>query len=190
MSGLEKIVSRLTQDTQKECEEILATANRKAAALVSEAQAQGNALIREAEKNGEALKAKTIERAESQFRSDARKALLSAKVALVDEVIDEAKNSIKTLSAENYFRAMAALALSGKQEGVGELRMSRADLQRMPADFVDQLGGRIRVSPVPAEIEDGFILKYGDIEMNFTLDALFSAFRDELRLKANALLFD
>ena len=190
MSGLDKIVSRLTEDTKKECEEILETARQKAAAAIAEAQTEGNALIRDAQKNGEELRFRALQRAEGQLRSDARRAHLASKVELVDEVIDEAKRSIRTLSVENYFRAMAALALSNKLEGVGEMRMSRNDLQRMPSDFIDQLGGRVRVSPVPADIEDGFILKYGDIEMNCTLDALFAAYRDELRLKANALLFD
>ena len=45
------------------------------------------------------------------------------------------------------------------------------------------------MSPVPAPIEDGFILKYGEIEFNCTFKALFAAFSQELQAKAAELLF-
>ena len=63
------------------------------------------------------------------------------------------------------------------------------DLRRMPADFIDKLGYGVKVSPVPAPIEDGFILKYGEIEINCTFQALFAAAEQELRSRANELLF-
>ena len=56
-------------------------------------------------------------------------------------------------------------------------------------DFIDKLGYGFTVSPVPADIEDGFILKYGDIEVNCTFAALFRAYSQELQAKANELLF-
>lgn len=189
MSGLEKIVSRLNEDTLRQCEEILASARQKAEAMVDAVQKEGNALIAEAEAEAEKKARAIASRAESRSQADGRKALLEAKVRLIDEVVSEAKMSLKNLSAENYFNALASLAVANKLEGTGEMRLSKADLQRMPTDFIDKLGLGIKVSPVPAEIEDGFILKYGDIEMNCTFDKLFQANKEELRLKASELLF-
>lgn len=189
MSGLEKIVSRLNEDTLVQYEEILASARQKAEAMVAAAQKEGNALIAAAETEAEKEARRMESRAVSQSEADGRKALLEAKVQLIDEVVAQAKQSLKNLSTENYFNALASLALGNKLEGVGEMRLNKADLQRMPPDFIDKLGLGIKISPVPADIQDGFILKYGDIEMNCTFDALFQASKEELRLKASALLF-
>ncbi len=50
--------------------------------------------------------------------------------------------------------------------------------------------GSLELDSEPADISDGFILKYGDIEENCTFDAIFDAKRDELRDLVNKNLFD
>ena len=189
MSGLEKITARLTSDTEAECVTLIETAEEKAASRIAAAQKDGNRQIEEAAFEAHKKAAAVVQRAESQVRSEARAASLQAKVELIDGVLDAAKESLHSLSPDNYFHTLASLAKSNKQPGTGEMRLSKADLTRMPTWFIDEVGERVRVSPVPAEIKDGFILRYGDVEMNCTLDALFAAHREALRLKANELLF-
>ena len=49
--------------------------------------------------------------------------------------------------------------------------------------------GRLTVSEEVSNIENGFILAYGGIEENCTLQAMFDAKRDELSDKVHHLLF-
>ena len=189
MSGVEKITARLNEETAAQCEEILSSAHSKAAEIVGRAQAEGNAVIQKAEAEANKRGEQILASAASQSAANARKAMLAAKVDLIDEVLSVAKQSLHDLSDEAYFNALAGLARKNRQDGVGEMLLCERDLRRMPKDFIDKLGYGIKVSPVPAQIEDGFILKYGEIEINCTFKALFSAAEQDLRAKANELLF-
>ena len=189
MSGVEKIIARLNEETEAQCREIEFTARKKAAEIVARAQTEGNTLIRQAEEEAQKRSARILAGAESQSAANARKANLAARVQLIDEVIDRAYQTLHDLGDEAYFNALAGLAVRNKQDGVGEMLLCERDLRRMPPDFIDKLGYGVKVSPVPAPIDDGFILKYGEIEINCTFKALFSAGMQDLRAKANTLLF-
>ncbi len=189
MSGIEKITARLNEETEAQCREILFNAKKKAAEIVSRAQTEGNETIKRAETEANKRGEQIMASAASQSAANARKAMLSAKVEMINEVLAGAKKSLHDLSDEAYFNALAGLAHKNKQEGVGEMLLCERDLRRMPKDFIDKLGYGIKVSPVPADIEDGFILKYGEIEQNCTFGALFSAYSQELQAKAASLLF-
>ena len=47
----------------------------------------------------------------------------------------------------------------------------------------------ITVSDTPGSLSDGFLLKYGDIEINCAFEALMSASRDDLKSIAAENLF-
>ena len=190
MSGVEKIVARLNEETEAQCGEIVFTAKKKAAEIVSRAQEEGNRKIKEAEAAAQQQAERILASAGAQNAADERKALLGARVDLINEVLASARQSLHRLKDEAYFNALAGLATKHKQPGVGEMLLCERDLKRMPTDFIDKLGYGITVSPVPADIEDGFILKYGDIEINCTFGALFAAAEQDLQAHANALLFD
>ena len=189
MSGVEKIIARLNEETDAQCRETDFAARKKAAEIISRAQTEGNAEIKAAQEAAEKRGAQILAGAESLVTANGRKSRLAARVALIDEVIDRAYQNLHGLSDEAYFNALAGLAVKNKQEGVGEMLLCERDLRRMPRDFIDKLGYGVKVSPVPAPIEDGFILKYGEIEINCTFKALFAAADQELRAKANELLF-
>ncbi len=190
MSGVEKITARLNEETAAQCEEILVAAKNKAAEIVGRAQAEGNAVIQKAEAEANKRGEQILASAASQSAANARKAMLAAKVDLINEVLSVAKQSLHDLSDEAYFNALAGLARKNRRDGVGEMLMCERDLRRMPKDFIDKLGYGVKVSPIPVNIEDGFILKYGEIEQNCTFSALFSAFSQELQARAASLLFD
>lgn len=82
------------------------------------------------------------------------------------------------------------------QPSSGEAYFSRTDLERMPADFesrmhqaAQDMGGSLQLMRAGKNIPDGFILVYGDIEENCTLEALFSADTDEMQDKVQKVLF-
>ena len=190
MSGVEKITARLNEETAAQCEEILVAAKNKAAEIVGRAQAEGNAVIQKAEAEAKKRGEQILASAASQSAANARKAMLAAKVDLINEVLSVAKQSLHDISDEAYFNALAGLARKNRRDGVGEMLMCERDLRRMPKDFIDKLGYGVKVSPIPVNIEDGFILKYGEIEQNCTFSALFCAFSQELQARAASLLFD
>ena len=75
---------------------------------------------------------------------------------------------------------------------------SKTDLERLPQNFLDSLevslkdikNASLTISEEAAQIDGGFILKYGEIEENCSFEALFIDSKDELQDKINAFLFD
>ena len=73
--------------------------------------------------------------------------------------------------------------------------LSAQDLQRLPQDFEDRINaeiyetGAVQVSRTPKEIDNGFVLVYGDIEINCTLRAVFDERMDALKDLLHPLLF-
>ena len=75
----------------------------------------------------------------------------------------------------------------------GEIYFSAADLARLPADFDSRLEkaakGALQRSSETRPIDGGFVLTYGGVEENCSIEALFYAAREELQDKVHALLF-
>ena len=66
------------------------------------------------------------------------------------------------------------------------MRLNKADLKRMPSTFSAEIDaavgeGKVIISNITADIENGFVLSYGDIEVNCTFKALFDEAKDELK---------
>ncbi len=79
-------------------------------------------------------------------------------------------------------------------KGEGELRLSKADLDRVPSGFVERINaelkdGSVKLAAQGADIENGFILVYGDIEINCTFRALINEQKDTIREKVCGVIF-
>ena len=83
---------------------------------------------------------------------------------------------------------MIAKLLAGKvTQGAGELLFSRKDLARLPEDFGElvkklaaEKGGSLTIGEESANIENGFILRYGGVDENCSLSSLFAEKKDLL----------
>ena len=75
------------------------------------------------------------------------------------------------------------------------LFLNARDLARLPQTFEEQINtaiferGAVQVSKTPMDIENGFVLVYGDIEINCTLRAVFDERMDNLKDLLRPLLF-
>ena len=78
----------------------------------------------------------------------------------------------------------------------GVLLLNKKDLDRIPSDFGEKVnqvatkkGGMIDISQDTVDIDGGFILKYGNIEINSSFEALFDENKEELTDIVNNLLW-
>lgn len=194
MTGLETIISQIAQDAKAEADELLAQANASASELTEnaklEAEKQTAAVLRKGD-----VQAKEIrERAESAAQLEKRNRLLRFKQQLIGEMIDSTRDALEKAPDEVYFSTLLKLAARFSQKGRGELRLNARDLSRLPADFEKSLKqavpeSEITVSRTPCDIESGFLLIYGEIDVNCTFRAIFDAAADQLRDAAGAVLF-
>ena len=188
MTGVEKIIAKIEQDSLAKCGETLAAASARAEEILAQASSQAEEASQAALERARAKAEFDIAAARSRTALEERRVLLEMKNEVIRQVIAEAVANCKALPDAAYFDALLRLAAAYAQEGPGEMRLSRRDLDRLPPDFAGKLGG-LRVSQEPADIEDGFLLVYGDIEQNCTFEALVSARLDDIKDALHAHIF-
>ncbi len=193
MSGLDNIISRLDKECSQQCEAILKEAEEKAAGILAETREKAEKQASEKKAAAEKQAKLTLEKAYSSASSLERKMILSEKVELIDGILEKALNKLRSLDEPSYFGVLKKLAEKNAREGKGIMYLYAGDLKRLPADFTSELVNiEISETPLPSADDslcDGFILKYGDIEINCTFPAMLSASKDELKAVAGEILF-
>ena len=196
MTGLEKILDSIRADgdarsaavreaAQKDCtrilEEAVKRADAQAAALTEKAQAERESIL--------AL-------AQSGAAQQKRQTLLAAKVALLNETLDDLLQTMLQLPAEEYFNAVIKLAAENAMAGECTARLNARDLARCPKGFEFALASALKtkgatctLSSDIANIRGGVVLVYGDIEINCAFEALVEAKADALKAQIGEILF-
>ena len=194
MSGLDRIIEKINADSLASCREIADQAQKRAQDIVSDADERAEQvyaeIIADAEKKAQSI----MTMSEANVSGIARRAELSAKVEAVDAAIEAAYDAMCNMGADEYFTALEKLAVRNAGKGEGELRLSKRDLDRVPSGFADRINaaltdGSVKLSGQSADIDNGFILVYGDIEINCTFRALVNEQKDIVREKVCGVIF-
>lgn len=197
MSGTEKILQHIAEQAGQEVQEILNKAQTEAKRLEAQAQAARQEEMDAVRQQGEAILAEARERAQVAAVTYKRRTLLAARGGLVKEALDKAWESILAMPDTEYFDFLYTQLDKQNLAREGVLLLNAKDLARRPADFEKKIGaaaekqkGKLSLSEKAAEIEGGFILSYGGIEENCSLEALFESEADVLKDAVRAVLFE
>ena len=199
MAGVDSLTNMILLDAEEKAEGILLEARERAAAIVDAAkeEAENDAALsaRKAEQDA----ADYAERIRSQAGMQKRQTLLKAKQDLIEDVIGKAKLALLDQSDEDYFAMLLTLLEKHVRSGKGEMLLSEKDHARLPEHFLQDAntvaakkGGTLTIAKQQGEgthVENGFVLRYGGIEENCTLDALFQDKQEDLRDAASRVLF-
>lgn len=195
MTGLEKITEKIIDEAQKNCDAIIGEASAEVKEIISKARAKAKAesekIISDAHKTARRKQAVSKSTAESITRNR----YLEIRNAILNDIISAAYLEIEKFSDEEYFSMLKKLCIKNVQPGECEMHLSGYDMGRLPDDFEMSINseiyekGAVHISNVPADIENGFILSYGDIEINCTLKAVFDENMDSLKDMLSTALF-
>lgn len=185
MTGLEKITASILEQAKENEEAILSYADSKAEKVLKEAETKAQAEYDGIVGKANEIAQKNIEVAESENDALRSRELLSAKVEAVYEVISLLKKEVLALPEPEYFAFMERLVIRYATAPGGVVRFSARDLARLPKNFISDVNGKLEykvtLSDTPAETENGFILDFGDIEENCSIDALLLSMQDALK---------
>ncbi len=194
MAGIDKIIERIESDTKAQCEAIRKAAEENIAALMekneSEANKKADAIISDAKREAQLIGEKAV----SGSKQKANQIMLAAKSSAINEILSEALDVMDKMPDDEYFAAVLSLAVkySGGRKG-GVISFGERDLKRLPKNFEKKLseaGCVASVSSVPnGNIENGFIMAFGDVEENCTFGALADEKRDILKEKIYQIIF-
>ena len=196
MTGLEKMKSQILDEAGKAADVKVAEAKAQAEELIQAARTEAAREAESISRKSEAEVANYKERAASSMDLQKRSRILEAKQAVIAEVLDKAYEKVSTMEKDEYFSMLLKLVGKYALAQDGEICFSAKDLERLPSGFEEQAGeiaagkgGSLKVSRETRDIPNGFVLVYGGVEENCTLNAMFEAKRDELADKVNHLIF-
>lgn len=196
MSGLEKIRDRILKDAEKTAAKMIEAAEAEARVIKSEAVRDADDIAKDVKAKAESDIKAYSERVDSSLDLEHRTKILAAKQEIISDVIAESKKRIAGLPVRDYFDLMLKLMEKHVQPGEGVVYFSAEDLARIPDGYENDVkaaahraGGRLSISKESRNIGPGFILSYGGIEENCTLDALFEEKKDDLTDTVREILF-
>ena len=176
MNGIDKITQRIGADTQAEIDRILADAAAQAEAAADKFRTQAEAEDRDLLAKSERAAAEREERLVSAAQMEARKTVLAAKQAVMEETYAKALEKLRNLPEARYVEVLTELLLQAAPHGVGEVLCSAQDRETVGQAAVDaangKSGGKLTLSGETAPIQGGFILKDGNVEVNCAFDTL------------------
>lgn len=197
MSGLDRIVEEIRRQAEAEAADILNEADEYCNSYMDDVHKKVQEEVDKFNKKALAERALYDEKTRSGGEFMERNALLKARQQCISEVIDKALEKIKQLPAEEYFELIKKILRANVQPSDGVMKLGESDLIRIPLDFGNAANdiaaekkGSLKISKEAADIKDGFVLVYGDIEENCTFKALFNTNIDKLKDIANKELFD
>ena len=187
MSGLNNIIKEIQASAKEEADAILKEADDFCNAQMEEAKI-------EIEKEIKGFEKKSL--ASRKLYKEERNAILNNKQKCINDVIESAICKIENLDATEYFDFLEKLFNKNVQSGTDVMYISTSDKDRMPEDFVKKIekiakekNGSITIEDSRDNVENGFVLVYGDIEENCQIKALFNGQLDRLKDIANRELF-
>ncbi len=196
MTGLEEMKAAIEEESRVERAEIDRRAQEQAATIGAEAKAAAAARYQEILSDARQACAGELQRAKTGGEMKIKRLLLRTKTELVDETIVMALRQLRELPDADYFTVLQTLACSYARKGEGEMLLSQRDLQRLPAGFADTLnsmlksqGAQVHIGARAAKIDGGFLLVYGDIEVNCSFEALLEASLEQVKDALSRELF-
>ena len=199
MAGVDSLTKTILLDAEEKAEGILLDARERAAKVVEAAKEEAEKEAALSAQKAEEDAAEYAQRIRSQIGMQKRQALLKAKQDLIESYIEKAKEVLLSQDKDAYFAMLLGILEKHVRNAQGELLLSPEDFNRKPADFDQKVsaaaakqGGSLTVLPQKGEgtkVLNGFVLRYGGIEENCTLDALFQDKNEDLRDACSRVLF-
>lgn len=195
MSGIDKILQEIEEEGRAAADRITQEAGKKIENLRKEILEKAQARCEEIRAQGGRDSRGILERGASGAELLSRRMILEAKQELLAELLRKAQESIYQMENHEYFALIRRIVAKNALPRPGELLLSPEDRERLPDGFEKELagllpeGGSLKVSSETRDIRGGCVLLYDGVEENCSIEALFSAGKDEMTDLARSILF-
>ena len=191
MTSSEKILAGIAEESKTQADKINSDAEKQAADIIAvareEAETDAEKIRAEAEKKAELI----ISSGKSSAELLKRDTALNCRRGLIEKALNFVADTVNAYGDKDYFDFLLTLIKKEKLNGKGEVYLSIKDKARDIAAFKSELSALdLTLSDTFADINGGFILKYGDIQINGELSALIHEKRDVLTDELNKALFN
>ncbi|MDD5832034.1 MAG: V-type ATP synthase subunit E [Clostridiales bacterium] len=196
MSGLEKIVDRISGEADEKAGAILAEAQARVGQISADNDRRVKEECERIKKKADTKALNIAERSKASAELKSKQILLSGRQEILNETIGIARKKLAGLSDQEYRDYFIKLFKKHVPTEDAVLRLGEKDLGRLTQEDISELkaaaqaaGSRLTVAEKAADIRDGFILDFGGVEENCTFDALFDQYSEDLLDKVKTILF-
>lgn len=196
MTGLETIVDEIIAQANKSADEIRAQAERNADSTLAEAKRSAEKTAAESAEKLAAYRKAGKQRAESSAQLAKRQAILAVKQEIITDMVEKAYERLRSYEGADYESVIIKSLEKSVQSAKGEIIFAEEDRDKVTPELTRKIesvakahGGELSVSSEYADIDGGFILKYGGIEENCSFRAMLYTNREKLADMVNELLF-
>ena len=193
MTGLDKIIAQIETDTDNICADINARTDKKCEDILSAANNNAENIAQKGKQDAEKRYAEILERAKSSAELESRATLLKTKQECISDALSRALQYLLSLDDKEYFSLILRMVESHSEEKNGEIRFNPRDLARIPDDFKNHLDkcakGSLTLCENAVDIDGGFIIVYGDIEVNCSFESLFASQSERFSDEVSRILF-
>lgn len=191
MDGVEKIIDAIAAETQAKADEITGAATEKAEGILKKAGEEQDALVKRLTAQAETESRQIIERGAAADRQNRKQALLKVRQSAIEGAIAAAKETVLSLPPGEYFDFLYKIFVKNARAENGKIYFAPRDFERLPDGYIDRLNsglgkGAVELAGNTNAIANGFIITYGKIEQNCSVDGIFESNRNELSDAVNA----
>jgi len=193
----EQVVQKILAEANAEAEKIVHDAKAKAAEQASQLEREMTDFDAETGRLAEAAAEDKLQRMLANARMANVKQTLAAKVAILDDVFEQAKKAVNMLPDDAYLSLMTTLMKRSVETGDEEVIVGKNE-KRINEQFISHLNrelgagfkGNLRLSSRRADIAGGFILSRGKVQINAGIDVLIESLRESMETELAQMLFE
>lgn len=191
MTGLSNILDRIENESVKKAEEIILKANNEADKMIFAAKKEAQEILDDYKAKTEKKTTEILSRIKASDEIEKKRAELFKKQEIIKTVLATAQNEIKSQSDDDYFDFLGKILTKYAQDQNGTVVLSNRDFESMTKSFKDILQEKgLAAKAGNLSDRNGFVIVYGNIEINCTVNAIFDAEAEELSDMLNKFLFD
>jgi len=196
--SLEKILEKIKEDSEEEIRKILDEAKSRASQIIEEGKREAEKVAGELTREGEENARKVKEIIVTLASLESRKRILGEKQRILGEVYLEVEKRIRNLNGRDYRELVKKIMLESCQTGEELVVIGEKDRKRIDQKLIESVNaelvkagkkGKLKLSPEPASIPDGFILKLGKIEINNSWENILRSLRENTEDEIIKLVF-
>lgn len=182
MAELQVLTDKIRRAAEEKAAEILTMAKSEYDEMLADAKAEGDRekvrIAEEARKEAERITTRAISSAAQKNAQNK----LAFKMEMICSVMEKAKQSFLGLENSLYIEKLSKLLDTRVQKGEkGEILFNKKDKEKLTKEFKAKLEKEgLILSEKNADIEGGFILVYGKVEENCSVEAIFRENYEEL----------
>ena len=181
--GLEEVKKQIIEEAQKKAQDMASEASAEAKRILAYADKEVRHYEKELKANSEKMLAAQERKELAAAEFDGRRAILDKKKGMIDRAIDEAKNELKKLPAEQRKKLISKLLEKAKSE----IAVKRVYLNKKDNSYVKEKGITVKEK----EMVGGLIAETGDgrISVDYSFEETLNEVKEAHLQELSEVLF-